>query len=305
MKKVLFIFLVFCCYLSSEVFSLDLELTGGLGNIAFNQQRTSPLGNPDNPGIFAPHLFPLVLARLSGEYKNLAYNAGFERDPLLKNRLFANLRVDLDYFFIEAGPVIGFFNSSKLPLNPGISAALGLEVPGIVFVRAGGASTLGINMDITDNYSENTGDISAGFWVPHVICSLNMNVRNFTAREQANLLIENELTRYFFSANVYTKNIPYTIRVNMGYEQLSRSYVSQKVNGGGNIVNDTQTDEFKAVFLGLEATYTFSPALKFLLGGETPVYSWSVRPMKDPGKGTVFFEAHIGVIWKIANSNGQ
>ena len=304
MKKVLFIILILCCVLSSQVFSLDLELIGGLGNLAYNQERTSALSDPDNPRAFTPHLFPLALARLSGEYKSFAYNLGFERDPVVRNRLFANLRADLDYFFIEAGPFIGLFNTSKLPFNPGISTAMGLGFPGIVFARAGASSNLGTVMDITDNYSQNTGNISVEFWIPHLVCSLNMSYRSFTIREQANLLIEDESRRYYFSADAYTKNIPYTIRVDLGFEKLSRSYVSQKIDND-SIVKSTQTDEFKSVFMGLEGTYTFSPALKFLLGGEMPVYFWSVRPMKDPAKKTVLFEAHIGVIWKISNSNNH
>ena len=300
MRKVLLV-LVFIYILVPRIFSLELELTGGLGNLAFDKDRTSPLGDDDpaKTGAFGPHLFPLAMAQLSGEFKGFSYSAGFERDSLLRNRLFANVGLNLDYFSLEAGPVFGIFNSSKLPINPGISMGLGLEIPGIIFIRAHGSSTLGIFMDRTDNYFQQTGDLSAGFWVPYVICSLNMSVRNFTQREQANLLIEDELIRYFFRADVYTKNIPYTIRVDLGYQSLSRSYMTQSVSGT-DIVKDTATDELKSVFMGLEGSYTFSPALKFLLAGEMPVYSWSVRPMKDPSKNSFLFQASIGIIWTIA-----
>ena len=299
MKRALLIVLILCCVLSSQAFSLDLEFIGGLGNIAFNPNRTSPLSDPDDPRAFSPHLFPLVLARLSGESNGLMYNAGFERDPLLRNRLFANLKLDLDFFSIEAGPFFGLFNTAKLPFNPGISTTLGLAVPGIIFVKAGGSSTLGvIPMDKKGNHSQYTGDISVGFWVPHVICSLNMSVQDYTLRKEENLLVEDELKRYFFSADVYTKNVPYTIQLDLGFQKLSRSYVSQRVEND-NIVKDTETDEFKSVFAGMEITYTFSPALKFLLGGEMPVYFWGVSPMKNPSKGTILFEAHIGVIWTL------
>jgi hypothetical protein len=281
---------------------MDLELIGGLGNLAFDKEQTSALSDPANAGAFSPQTFPLLLARLSVDHRGLAYSGGFERDPLMRNRLFANIKAELDCFFIEAGPFIGLFNSSKLPVNPGISAALGLGIPGIVFARAKGSSTLGTVMEIKGNYSQNTGDISAGFWVPHVICSLNMSVRNFTIREKANLLVEDELARYFFSADVYTKNIPYTIRVDLGFQNLKRSYTSQDVTGG-NLARDTQGDEYKSVFVGLEASYTTSPALKFLLGGEMPVYSWGARPMKDPPMGTMLFQVRAGVVWTLPSSS--
>ena len=104
MKKVLFALVIFCCVLCPQLFSMDLELIGGMGNLAFNQSRTFPLSNPDFPGAFSAQLYPLVLARVSGEYKSLCYNGGFERGPLLRNRLFANFGTVLDYFSIEAGP---------------------------------------------------------------------------------------------------------------------------------------------------------------------------------------------------------
>jgi hypothetical protein len=276
---------------------MELELIGGFGNLAYNKGRTSVLSDPVNPRAFSPQYFPLVLARLSGEYNGLAYNTGFERDPLLRNRLFANMKVETDFFSIEAGPFFGFFNSSKLPLNPGVSANLWLGVPGTVFLKAGGSSTLGIIlMDKTGNYSQYSGDISVGFWVPYVICSLNMSIRNFTIRENAVLSIKDESVRYFFRADVHTKNVPYTISLDFGYQSLRRSYTLQEVSGG-NIVSNTETDNFKSFFLGMEGTYTFSPSLKFLLGGEMPVYSWGARDLKKPSKGTMLFELRMGVIW--------
>ena len=299
MKRVLFILALLACILSPRLFSLELELVGGLGNIAFDKDRTTALSNSGVEGAFSPQLFPLVLARLSGEYRSFDYNMGFERDPLDRNKLSANVRVNLNYFYLEAGPFVGLFNSAKLPLNPGISAAMGLVVPGIIFIRAGGSSSLGTVMDITGNYFQNSGNLSAGFWVPHVVCSLNMDIWTYSSRQEANLLVTDGLTRYFFRADVYTKNVPYTIRLDLGFQKLSRSYSSQRIDSGNNIVRDTETDEFKSVFVGLEGTYTASPALKFLLGGEMPVYSWSVRSMKDPPKSAFLFEAHAGVIWTL------
>jgi len=302
MRKTVFTLLILGCVLSSRLFALDLELTGGLGNLAFDKSRTTALSNANVAGAFSPQLFPLALVRLSGDYRSLTWNMGFQRDPLVRNRLFGNLRADLGNFFIEAGPVIGIFNSSKLPLNPGISAALGFAVPGIVFVRADGSSTLGSAMDITGSYFQNTGDLSAGFWVPHVICSLNLDAKNYSSREKANLLVTDALIRYFFRADVYTKNVPYTIRLDLGFQKLSRYYATEKIDSNNNFVKDTETDDFKSVFLGVEGTYTFNSAFRLLLGAEMPVYSWGGRPMKDPPKSAFLFEAHAGIIWTLGGN---
>ena len=296
MKKILFALSIVFCTLTPRLFSLDLKFSGGLGNLAFDNGRTVALSAVD--GRFEPNFFPLALVQLSGEFRDLSYNIGFERDPLLRNRLFANVKMDFEYFFLEAGPVLGLFNNLKLPVSPGVSACMGLMIPGIIFVEAAGSSTVGILLEKTGNHFQRSGDISLGFWVPYVVCSLNWNVRNYTIREQTNLLIEDAVKRYYFRADVYTKNVPYTIRLDLGYQDLSRSYTSQKIDGG-KIVKDTQTDEFKSIFLGLEGTCTIHPAIKIFLGGEIPVYSWGVRPMKDPPRKTFLFRAWSGLIWTL------
>jgi len=298
MKRAFLTLLFIFCMAVSLVFSLDLELIGGLGNLSHNKSRTAALSNEDDPGRFDPNYHTLSLVRVSGEFSGIGFNAGYENDPVVRRNMFANAKIEKEYFSLEAGPFLSVFNSRKLWLSPGLSAGLGLAVPGKVFGKVKGASTLGVPMDIRGNFSVNSGEISLGFWVPHVICSLNTSFRNFTIREQANLLVEDELNRYFFRADVFTKNIPYTMRLDLGYQSLSRSYISQKVSGS-DIVKNSDKDEFKSVFLGLEGTFSLNESLKLVLGGEMAVYSWGVRPMRDPSKNTMLFQARAGVIYSI------
>ena len=299
MKKVLLTLLILFLAPAPRIFSLDLMLSGGLGNLAFDNKRTEALSALSPAGHFKPSYFPLILTQLSGDYKDLYYSIGFERDPILRNRLFANLKLDLEYFFLEAGPILGLFNSSKQPLSPGASVGLGFTFPGIIFAEASGSTTIGILMESSGSYFQRSGDIIAGFWVPYVVCSFTMSIRNFTSREAANLVIEDSLKRYYFRADVYTKNLPYTIRLDLGFQDLSRSYTSRELTSGGDLVHNTDTDEFKSVFLGLEGSYTINPVVKVFLGGEIPVYSWGVRPMKDPPKSAFLFKIWTGFIWTL------
>ena len=296
MKKAFATLIFLLSILSSGICSLELEFTGGVGNNAFDNDLTASLGEEEES--FKYQFYPLALARFSGESGNISYNVGFERNPMVRNRLFANIAINLNYFFAEAGSVFGLLNTRKLPVNPGISAGLGLMAPGIIFIEARGSSSLGISMDVKGNYSQRTGDISLGFWVPHVVCSLNAGARSFTLREEPNLLIEDVFVRYFFRADMYTKNVPYTIRLDLGYQSLRRSYSSQKIEDG-EIVKDSKSDVLKSIFIGLELTYTINPSLKILLGGELPVYSWAELPMKDLAKGSALFQAWTGVIWTL------
>jgi hypothetical protein len=284
---------------ASPLWGIDLEISGGLGNMAFDAERESSLGSEG--GAFDGRLFPAGLVKVSGEAANgFYYNGAFERDPLLRNRLSINMGIKLDYISLEIGPVMGLFNSKAAVLNPGFSAGLELEFPGIVFVNLKASSSLGSVLDVPGNYLQKNAEISAGFWVPYVVCSFNLVTRNFALQKEANLLIEDSLIRYFFRADVFSKNVPYTCRLDLGYQNLSRSYSFYSVKAA-SLDRNSETDEFKALYIGLETSYTVSPALKLLLGGEMPVYSWSSRPMKSPDKGRFLFGARAGIILTIGD----
>ena len=295
-------FLVLCFFpllIIPRLNAVDLELSGGLGNLSFDTDRKSTLGSEDKA--FDHVLFPLISAAISGEAgSSVYYRGGYERDPILRNRLFASLGLRSNNVSLEAGPFLGIYNTGKLELNPGFTAALGLQFPGILFVNLEASSSIGNILETPGAYSQKTSLLSAGFWVPHVICSLNLNSRSFTLEKNTNLLEEDSLDRYFFRADVYTKNVPYTIQVDMGYEILKRSYVSQNITGTNFddlVLNrDLEDDTFKAFFLGLQMNYTINPVIKLVLGGEMPVYYWSAQPMKTPGKGTFLFQARAGII---------
>jgi hypothetical protein len=285
----------------APVSGMDLEITGGLGNISFDRDRTSPLGDDDKTKTrsFTPNLFPFGVVKVSGEAGNsFYYNALYERDPILGNMVCGNIGARLNFISLEAGPVIGLFNAAE-KVNPGFSVAVGLEFPGILFARLKAGASLGNILSDSDDYSHKSGGISAGFWVPFVVCSFNMETKSSANRENAYLLIEDSLNRYYFRAEVYTKNVPYTIQVDLGFESLSRSYASESINSIPALVRKTETDEYKAMFLGLEASYTIFPGLKAILGARMPLYSWSVKPMQNPAKNTLLFSARAGIIWTL------
>jgi hypothetical protein len=284
---------------ASPLWGIDLEISGVLGNMAFDPERETALGSEGLA--FEGRFFPAGLVKVSGESKNgFYYNGAFERDPLLRNRLSLNMGIKLDYVNLEIGPVMGLFNSEDQIMNPGVSAGMGLEVPGVVFLNLKASSSLGSVLDITGNYLQKSAAVSAGFWVPYAICSFNLVTGNFALEKKSNFLIEDSMTRYFFRADVFSKNVPYTCRVDLGYQTMSRSYSSYVVSGG-DLDRGSQTDEFKALYIGLEASYMVSPAFKLLLGAEMPVYSWSVQPMKSPDRGNFLFRARTGIILTLAS----
>ncbi|AEF83005.1 hypothetical protein [Leadbettera azotonutricia] len=273
--------------------ALDLELSGGAGNIAFDDERTSTLGG--EALAFKPQIFPLIKAEISGDIGGaIFYNGGYERDPILRNRVYANMGYKLRFLYLEMGPFMGLLNNKDSILVPGAAVGMSLNFPGIIFLDLKASSTLGGILEDPGDYAQDTRNVSLGFWVPYVICSFNLETKKHTELEKSESLTEDAVRRYFFRANVFTKNVPYTIQVDFGYQNLSRSYSDYSL-----VKKNTESDEFKALFMGLEMTYTIVPGFKVFLGGEMPLYAWSAGDMKDPGKKTFLFQFHGGIVWTL------
>jgi hypothetical protein len=272
--------------LPGRIFSLDLTVKGGAGNWAFDKDSIVSRGSAAEK--FETNWYPFGLIGISGEYSDLiSYGAAFERDPILRNRITTDFGLSFSFIRLHVGPFMGVLNSWDRIITPGISAGLTLEWPGILFgtVRAG--STLGVGLDDPGDYTQETGELALGFWLPHVIGTLSVDYKRY--REQSNIVLAtwDERLRYQFAADVFSKNVPFTVYINMGYQVLKRSYRELFLS---------DTDTLKSVFLGLETTVTLNPFLKILLGGEMPVYSWAEAPMRNPGKASPVFQAHTGII---------
>jgi hypothetical protein len=275
--------------------AIDLELRAGAGDIAFDDDRVSPLSEEAPPGAFKPQAFPLVKIEASGNIDEaFLYHGGYERDPILRNRVYADLGYRWKFLTVEMGPFMGVFNNRDSILNPGASVGIGFNFPDIIFLDLKASSTLGGLLEDTGDYSQKTRNISLGFWVPYVVCSLNVETKEHTVLEKSESVIEDAVDRYFFRANVYTKNVPYTIQIDLGYQSLTRSYSDYSL-----VTKNTKTDEFKNLFLGFEAAYTIFPGLAAFLGGEMPLYAWSSGDMVDPPKSAFLFKFTGGVVWTL------
>jgi hypothetical protein len=270
--------------------ALDLRLSGGLGNLSFDSERETALGPAGTR--FEPSLYPFGRAGLAETYAGMAdYQVSFERDPVLRNRMLASAGFTFSFLRLEFGPFIGLFNTGEQVISPGVAAALELDFPGILFGSLQGASTIGSLALFPGDFIQETGEIAVGFWVPYVVCTLSISGKSFTERKTDELLVKDEHTRYQFRADVFTKNVPYTIRVDLGYQSLKRSYSPEGKN--------SETDELKSVYAGFEGTYRITPAFQLIAGAEMPVYAWSEKPLQGPERTAVMYQFHTGFVWTL------
>jgi hypothetical protein len=300
---ILFLFLLI---LAVNAGALELTVSGGGGNFSYDLDRENSLGAAGEA--FESKGYGYGLVGLKGDFSDLVgFSIALERDSIMRNRFVTNADIRLGRLKLEVGPFVGIFNDARQPLNAGISAGMGVEIPGILFGSIKAGSTIGALASQAGENLQQTSDISIGFWVPHVVCTLSMNGKSFTNRANELLMTKDERIRYQFQADVFGKNIPYTIQVNIGYQSLKRSYMPQ---GSAAIVDDgtfsgifvsvpSETDELRSVYFGFEATYRIVPQIQVMLGAEMPIYSWSKEPMQSPNREKAFFELNAGIVWTL------
>jgi hypothetical protein len=278
------------------VHTLDLGVAAGAGNMVFDPESRHSLGA--NKETFEEHHLPWGYVDISGEFSGrFGYSLRMEQDLLLRRRLLGRGGLNLEFLQLEFGPFIGAFNTEEQPVNPGILGGLVLQYPGIIFGSLKIFSTLGSAVRQPGEYIQSGGEAAFGFYVPHVICTFSVNAKAFTQRVDDKLLVKDSLLRYQFSADMFSKIVPYTVRVDLGYQTLQRSCSGE---GGG----DTETDELRSIFAGFEGTWRIITPLKLILGLEMPLYFWGVQPLKSPDRSLILYRAHTGLIWTLPEKTG-
>jgi hypothetical protein len=268
--------------------ALDLKVLGGAANTAFDQEREEPIGSER----FEPALYPFGLVSIDGDYSDMiSYHVAYERDPILRNRVLGNIGLNLSIVHLDFGPFLGIYNTKDKIIDMGLSAGIGIELPGIFYVNLKGASTFISTFTLPGDYLEQNGEVKLGFWVPHVLFTLSANSRSFTELDTEDLLTKDELNRFQFAMDIFSKNIPYTICFNTGFQMLKRSYTPSS--------GSSATEEFRWAYVGFETTWRVIPELQLIFGATIPVYNWSIDPLRKPANTSVMFETYTGFVWTI------
>ena len=297
-KRALIFSILLISVLSINLFSLDLELSGAINSLVFDKNRI--LVYEDTNDEYNPLFFPYGLIRFSWNQRvwesfSRSFNIGFESDNILRNSFFCNFIFDFEYLRAEIGPLIGLFNTLELPINPGFSGSLRLELPGIIFAQMAASTSLAFFLkDNIGYYSQNFGAFSTGFWLPFVIPSFNVNSRLFSQRAHEHMIIDDYLERWFLRAIFFRKNLPFTLTVDLGRQSIQRLYRTLEggVNPGGK-----KTDEFMFFYTGMEGNFTINERLKILFGLEFPIHSLKEAPILYLPMNTLFYQARVGLVW--------
>jgi len=266
---------------------LEVSSAFSFGNLAFSPERDSAL-SAEGKNFSETWNYGGSLEASERIGENFLFAAGFERDAILRNTIYTRVGYDAGFARISVGPFFGPFNAADSVLTSGISTILRLELPGVAFASFRSDSTIGAGLAATGDYVQERSELVAGFWVPNLLVSARLATDAFTLKDAADLTIVDERTRYELVAEAFKKNVPYTVKLNMGYENLKRSYE-------GLTKATSFADELGAAIIGLELSVQATDEFRFNVGAEGALYAWGIGDLGSPSSSKPFFTARAGV----------
>ena len=268
--------------------ALELSMEALAGNLFFPWNQQSPTS-----GAFpATNLFwggEVSVSETLGE--GVSYRIGYSLDPVLRSLVSVLVTYDAGFARFSAGPFMGAFNSSDVPLKGGLSTAIRLEWPGRVFAYIRSDSSLGGGLLADGDYIQDMTEISAGWYVHNAICSLSMITKKYYSRVSDTLQTLDNLTRYTFDVNVYRKGAPLTLIWTLGYQTVSKTWDT----------GTASTDSLGSVILGARADWRVSRKVRITGRLETGVYTFGLENLvgNGPDQNSFLFSAGLGVIYRL------
>ncbi|MDR2312985.1 MAG: hypothetical protein LBE02_00435 [Spirochaetaceae bacterium] len=281
---------VFGIFWGASLGALDFSAVAGAGNLSFDRESRAPMGAKE----FSGHPYPLGRIGISGDFSDLfGFSVFFQRDPVLGNILEGILQLDTGYLSFSLGPLFSISNTRGTIFSPGITTGMRLGIPGIIFIEVKGMGNLGSFSEEGD-YAIESSSAALGFWLPHLVNTLSVSVKKFGLLREMDLFTGDQVWRFCYRGEIYAKNVPYTIFIDMGYQTLTRSYTDQGLE---------TSDHIRSIFLGFEASVKVRPLFALVFGAEIPLYTWGKEPLVR-SSGAWFIQGFAGFVWSFeANSS--
>lgn len=261
---------------------LDIESSFQLGNMGFATTRASNDATYTGADFFADGNVSLR-QDLSG---GVRIEAAVQRDLITGNAVWAILQYRTEYFRVALGPCIGLAGSVPNILKPGISALLGVQLPGIAFLTLRTYNAQG--GQAADMYAAQNSAISLGFYVrDSAICSFGVSYDQLSSVPNGTELVDS-LTAYTFDVEVFEKNVPYRLDFNFAYQLLLRQYLDGASNPSHGL---------NSVVAGVGVDLLISPSTALLLGFRTSVWTLGtgvLSGISDIGFAPFLFQASAG-----------
>jgi hypothetical protein len=221
---------------------------------------------------------PIGTLTLTNQFtQTWGFHLGFDRDPMLMNRIFARATWDIGSIGLEVGPYLGLFNSSTGQVSPGFSVVLHVRIPRWrIFSAFQHDTTLGREHLIgPGDYIQSYSAIKAGAVLPFGRLTLSLIYRNSTIQDDLGMDVLNQWIRYNLGLEISRPPNPWGLRIDLGYQRLQWTY---------HIGLQPLDYGYGDVYAGLELSYRIG-YLRLFLGLETPLYPWvypQIQSIEDP-----------------------
>ena len=274
--------LAFLVAASFPGFGLDVGLSLHAGNIDFAANRAST----DTTYTNGPLTFGVDAS--IGQQINDATSARvqFTMDPVLGNLVYGSLTYSTPYFVVTGGPLFGVFNSATSLLESGLRAQITARIPGIASISLDSGSTFGTQLTRPGDYAENMSDISIGFYIRNVICSVHVSQKGYTVKDSSGS-VDTTLREYSVQTDIFQKNVPYNLMLKAGY-QLQGKYFAYST---------PVTQTLASIVVGARLDLELSNLLTMNLGIETSLYTFGLDALTGTSiDNTFLFRAFTGVV---------
>lgn len=279
MRKAFTAIVLLLLFATAAASALDLGVQTWAGNLGFKTDRSS--SDTRLPG--GAYFWGVSVFGTQPVMDNVQVEAGFYSDPILRNTTRTIFTYNAKFLTVGIGPIFGLFNDLGTPVKSGLSAAVRLEYPGVVFVSLRSDASLGGSLTQTGDYAQELTEITLGFYVPNAICTLQLSTRSFEQKTSSENVTD-ALTEYAFATEIFKKNVPYRVRLWLAYQDLSRSYVS----------DTTTTATLGSVILGTQVELALPGSLTLNAGLEGTVYSFGLDSLSG-GDSAFLFRTYAGV----------
>lgn len=271
---------VVCMIISfSPLVAMEITVSGQSSSFAFN-----------NSGNLEPETNRYGLAFSVAEQiqEQLEGKISFENDPVNGNTLGARAAYRTSFLEISAGPSFGVINSSgdseDVPVlfQPGLGIGFSITAPGIVVAKADTDFALPPASVTGGQVYLQRSDLTAGFYLPHVLCTVGIHQRTNTSAALTESRIKS-ITDYGFYTESFKKGSLFRISVNFIYRVSDYFVASDSVDNRkiGNLV------------LGGGLTWAPKNDFTLFIDGNGALYSFSLGE-KVTGLDKLFMDLRVG-----------
>ncbi len=279
-SRIFFVCAVVATVACASASAFDICFDAWFGNIGFAADRAST--DTSYPG--AAYFWGGALYAAQPITEDIYFEGGYLLDPILRNVAYGLLSYTEKSLTIGVGPFMGVFNNSTMPLKPGISIVLKIELPGILYASLSSDNSLGGTLQQSGDYLQERNDIRFGFYVRNAICSLSMNTSKYSQLSGAVTVVD-ALNAYSFETDIFQKNVPYRLGILLSYQTLSKSYST-----GGSTVSNV----LNSFIVGLRADFIFSDAFTLYAKLDSNVYSFGQEQITGGTTNAFMFTASTG-----------